>query len=224
MRSLLTLLALALAPAHAQGTPPTTPDAACTTGEIYAGGAPVTPSYRWTEPATAVAAARQQVLSTQWTVTCLTYRIRSDGQRVTIQSLTTNPQDALTPLRPLEFYTSGFYRYPALRLGWTGQRIDVTWNGQQVHVSGQVLDDVILAPAPSDPVHIEALIRTLRAFPLLAGARGQAPVDCMKVAEIATRLGDLMLAHPEIAEVEINPLRATAEGATALDARIGTTH
>lgn len=150
MRSLLTLLALALAPAHAQGTPPTTPDAACTTGEIYAGGAPVTPSYRWTEPATAVAAARQQVLSTQWTVTCLTYRIRSDGQRVTIQSLTTNPQDALTPLRPLEFYTSGFYRYPALRLGWTGQRIDVTWNGQQVHVSGQVLDDVILVTRTPD--------------------------------------------------------------------------
>ena len=88
----------------------------------------------------------------------------------------------------------------------------------------EVLDDVILAPAPTDPAHIEALIRTLRAFPLLAGARGQAPVDCMKVAEIATRLGDLMLAHPEIAEVEINPLRATAEGATALDARIVTTH
>lgn len=150
MRSLLTLLALALAPAHAQGTPPTTPDVACTTGEIYAGGAPVTPSYRWTEPATAVAAARQQVLSTQWTVTCSTYRIRSDGQRVTIQSLTTNPQDALTPLRPLEFYTSGFYRYPALRLGWTGQRIDVTWNGQQVRVSGQVLDDVILVTRTLD--------------------------------------------------------------------------
>jgi succinyl-CoA synthetase beta subunit len=31
-----------------------------------------------------------------------------------------------------------------------------------------------------------------------------------------------MLAHPEISEVEINPLRATATGATALDARIVT--
>jgi acyl-CoA synthetase (NDP forming) len=84
----------------------------------------------------------------------------------------------------------------------------------------EVLDDVVLAPAPTEAGHLAALMRTLRAFPLLAGARGQAPVDCLAVARVAVRLGDLLVAHPEIAEVEINPLRATAEGATALDARI----
>lgn len=84
----------------------------------------------------------------------------------------------------------------------------------------EVLDDVVIAPVPTDPAHLAGLMRTLRAFPLLDGARGQQPVDCLKVAEIAVRLGDLLLAHPEIAEVEINPLRATSEGATALDARI----
>ena len=66
----------------------------------------------------------------------------------------------------------------------------------------------------------EELRARLRAFPLLAGARGQEPVDCDAVAAIAVRLGDLLVAHPEIAEVEINPLRATAAGALALDARI----
>ena len=84
----------------------------------------------------------------------------------------------------------------------------------------EVLDDVIIAPVPTDAKHLAALMRTLRAFPLLDGARGQDPVDCLKVAEIAVRLGDLLLAYPEIGEVEINPLRATSEGATALDARI----
>jgi hypothetical protein len=84
----------------------------------------------------------------------------------------------------------------------------------------EVLDDVVLAPAPTDFRHLAGLLRGLRAWPLLAGARGQAPVDCEDVARIACRLGDFLAAHPEVAEVEVNPLRATADGATALDARI----
>jgi acyl-CoA synthetase (NDP forming) len=80
----------------------------------------------------------------------------------------------------------------------------------------------VIAPVPTEAAHLAALLRTLRAYPLLAGARGQEPVDCLRVAEIAVRLGDLIIAHPEISEVEINPLRATATGATALDARIVT--
>lgn len=84
----------------------------------------------------------------------------------------------------------------------------------------EILDDVVLAPAPTDFRHLIRLMEQLRAFPLLAGARGTAPVDCAAVAQIGTRLGDLLVATPTIAEVEINPLRATGSGATALDARI----
>ncbi len=84
----------------------------------------------------------------------------------------------------------------------------------------EILDDVVLAPAPTDFRHLASLMQTLRAYPLLAGARGSAPVDCAAVAQIGTRLGDLLIAQPSIAEVEINPLRAGADGAIALDARI----
>ncbi len=84
----------------------------------------------------------------------------------------------------------------------------------------EILDDVVLAPAPTDAGHLASLMTTLRAFPMLAGARGQDPIDCRAVAEIAVRLGDLLLHHEEIDEVEINPLRATSVGAIALDARI----
>ncbi|MGA0121574.1 MAG: acetate--CoA ligase family protein [Gaiellales bacterium] len=84
----------------------------------------------------------------------------------------------------------------------------------------EVLDDVVLAPAPTDSRHLAGLLRRLRAWPLLAGARGQDPVDGEAVAEIACRLADFLIAHPEVDEVEINPLRATAAGAMALDARI----
>jgi acyl-CoA synthetase (NDP forming) len=82
----------------------------------------------------------------------------------------------------------------------------------------EALDDVAIALAPADPGHVERLLRTLRAWPLLAGARGAAPVDAGAIAGAATIVGDLLLRHPELAELEVNPLRATAAGVVALDA------
>ena len=84
----------------------------------------------------------------------------------------------------------------------------------------ETLDDVILTLAPADPVHVQALLRTLRAWPLLAGARGAQPVDAAAVARVACAIGDVLLGRPDLDEIEVNPLRATADGVIALDARI----
>ncbi len=84
----------------------------------------------------------------------------------------------------------------------------------------ETLDDVILTLAPADPAHVEALLRTLRAWPLLAGARGARPVDAAAVARVACAIGDVLLGRPDLDEIEVNPLRATADGVIALDARI----
>jgi acyl-CoA synthetase (NDP forming) len=84
----------------------------------------------------------------------------------------------------------------------------------------EVLDDVAIALAPVAPAHVEGLLTTLRAAPLLAGARGGPAVDTGAVAAVAATLGDVLASHPDLAELEINPLRATAAGALALDARM----
>src|SRR4029077_8448692 len=84
----------------------------------------------------------------------------------------------------------------------------------------ETLDDVIVTLAPADPVHLAALLRTLRAWPLLAGARGADPVDADAVARAACTIGDVLAGRPDLAEIEVNPLRATAGGVIALDARI----
>ncbi len=60
----------------------------------------------------------------------------------------------------------------------------------------------------------------LAAQPLLDGFRGAPAVDRAALADVIASLGRLLLEHPEIAEVEINPLRATAEGLVALDALV----
>ena len=84
----------------------------------------------------------------------------------------------------------------------------------------EVLDDSVLAVAPADPEHVAVLLRSLRAWPLLAGARGSAPIDVPAVARAACAIGDLLVHRPELAEVEVNPLRASVAGILALDARI----
>jgi acyl-CoA synthetase (NDP forming) len=87
-------------------------------------------------------------------------------------------------------------------------------------IYAEALDDVAIALAPADPAHVAALLGGLRIAPLLAGARGQRPVDVAAVARAAVALGDLLCQVPEIVEVEANPLRAFADGVCALDARV----
>jgi acetyltransferase len=84
----------------------------------------------------------------------------------------------------------------------------------------ETLDDVIVTLAPADPAHVAALLRTLLAWPLLAGARGAEPVDADAVARAACTIGDVLAGRPDLAEIEVNPLRAGAGGVIALDARI----
>ena len=80
--------------------------------------------------------------------------------------------------------------------------------------------DVRLALAPAGADELEELLLALRGAGVLTGARGRAPVDVRAAAEAAAALSRVAAAHPEIAELEINPLLVTPAGAVGLDARI----
>ena len=84
----------------------------------------------------------------------------------------------------------------------------------------ETLRDTALALAPLDLAAAERLLRSLRAAPMLDGVRGRPAVDVAAAARAVVALGDAMAAHPEIAELEINPLLVTPHGAIALDARV----
>jgi hypothetical protein len=59
----------------------------------------------------------------------------------------------------------------------------------------------------------------LACAPLLTGARGRPPLDLRAAAEAVAAVSHFAAAHPDLAELEVNPLLVREEGAVGLDAR-----
>lgn len=84
----------------------------------------------------------------------------------------------------------------------------------------EALHDVSTCLAPVSPEEAEAMIRRLRGYKILQGARGREPVNEQRFMEIVLRISDLCEAAPEIAEMDLNPLLGAAGKVIAVDARI----
>jgi acetate---CoA ligase (ADP-forming) len=87
-------------------------------------------------------------------------------------------------------------------------------------VHAEVLDDVAVALAPVDEPEAEGLILSLRGAPMLLGARGRPALDVTAAARALARLSAFGAAHPEVSELEVNPLLVLPRGAIGLDARM----
>jgi acyl-CoA synthetase (NDP forming) len=87
-------------------------------------------------------------------------------------------------------------------------------------IYAEILQDSALALGPVDASKAEELIRSLRGAALLQGARGRPGLDIAGAADVAARLSMLAAAHPEIAEIEVNPLLVLPDRVIALDARV----
>lgn len=82
------------------------------------------------------------------------------------------------------------------------------------------LKDVAFCLAPLTVREAEALMDKTWAGKKLNGWRSIPPADRGAVREILMKLAELVQRHPEIAEIEINPLRVLEQGAVAVDARV----
>ena len=87
-------------------------------------------------------------------------------------------------------------------------------------IAVEVLKDVAHALPPLDPNLARDLMRQTRIWPLLQGYRDRPPADIDAVALALVRLATLAARHPEIREIDINPLLADHHGVIALDARV----
>jgi acyl-CoA synthetase (NDP forming) len=84
----------------------------------------------------------------------------------------------------------------------------------------ETLQDVRLLPPDLQPDDIAAELLHLKGAALLTGARGADPVDIAAVSDIAAAVGALVIAHPEIREIDLNPVIAGRRGAVVADALI----
>ncbi len=84
----------------------------------------------------------------------------------------------------------------------------------------EVLKDVQSALAPITADEAKQSLTKLRGYKILQGVRGQQPVNMDIYAEQVARVSALVMAAPEIVEMDINPLLGTPTAVVAVDARI----
>jgi acetyltransferase len=84
----------------------------------------------------------------------------------------------------------------------------------------EVLKDVSFRVVPLTDLDVGEMIHEIKGYPLLAGIRGQKPKDTGTLKEILRRLAQLAADHPEIQEVDINPVIVHEQGASIVDARV----
>ena len=85
----------------------------------------------------------------------------------------------------------------------------------------EILQDVALHRCPFGTEVAERMIRSLKAAPILLGARGQTPVDIGALAGMLAGLSQWAVAAGDrLLSVDLNPVLALPEGAYALDAVI----
>jgi acetyltransferase len=88
--------------------------------------------------------------------------------------------------------------------------------GQMVEIMG----DLAHALPPLTTTLARRMMEHTRILRALKGVRGQKPVDLEKLEELLVRFSELVVENPRIADIEINPLLAGADGILALDARV----
>jgi acetyltransferase len=84
----------------------------------------------------------------------------------------------------------------------------------------EVVKDTAMALPPLDLKLAQDLIRETRISRLLKGYRDRPAADMDGIALTLVKVSYLIAQHPEIRELDINPLRADENGAVALDARV----
>src|SRR6185436_13756753 len=87
-------------------------------------------------------------------------------------------------------------------------------------VTVELQRDVAVRVAPITDVDADEMIRSLATFPLLDGFRGAPKADVGALVQTILRVGALADAHPEIAEMDCNPVMVLPNGVRVVDVRV----
>ncbi|NWG11091.1 acetate--CoA ligase family protein [Candidatus Bathyarchaeota archaeon] len=84
----------------------------------------------------------------------------------------------------------------------------------------EVLKDVTFRVAPITEEEAREMITEVKAYPLLKGYRNLPPADIDAIVKILLNASRLVMEHPEVKELDLNPVMVYEKGAKTVDARI----
>ena len=84
----------------------------------------------------------------------------------------------------------------------------------------EVLKDVSFRIVPLTKRDAREMIREIKAYPVLEGYRGQEPANIELLEDLLLKVSDFVEKHPDIKEMDLNPIFAYKDGAIAVDARV----
>ena len=84
----------------------------------------------------------------------------------------------------------------------------------------ETLKDIAFRVCPLDETDAAEMIREIKGFPVLAGARGAPAADLEAIKRALLNVSQLLIEHREIEEVDLNPIKVHVKGLLALDARV----
>ena len=84
----------------------------------------------------------------------------------------------------------------------------------------ELMKDVAFRIAPISKEDAQEMITEVKAYPIFKGYRGQPPLDTDTISEILLNTSRLVMDHPDIKELDLNPVMVYEKGAKTVDARI----
>jgi acyl-CoA synthetase (NDP forming) len=82
------------------------------------------------------------------------------------------------------------------------------------------MKDVAVRITPLTDMEASEMVRSLVTFPLLDGYRGAPKADVPALEGVLLRFSAMVENHPEIAEMDCNPVMVLTDGAVVVDARV----
>jgi acetate---CoA ligase (ADP-forming) subunit beta len=87
-------------------------------------------------------------------------------------------------------------------------------------IFAEVLRDVVFRLAPLRRLDALEMIHEVKGYPLIAGLRGQKPSDEEALVTLLLAVSNVAIEHPEIKELDLNPVRLYEHSLSVLDARV----
>ena len=84
----------------------------------------------------------------------------------------------------------------------------------------EILEDVAFRIVPLEPKDASDIVREIKGFPLLDGARGREKADLDSLENLILKVSNLVDENPQIAELDLNPIFAYSDGVVAVDAHV----